>query len=304
MSIPVLNLCWPLKMPPTPKAVLISMADQADDEGRCWPSIKNVSDRTCISPRAVIDGINWLEKSGALIADRTNGRHTKYQLTPANFHPITEQSPRSQARKTHADAALVPMQMPHQCSSRTGADAAPTHADAALVPMQMPHQPMQMPHTNPQEPPLNQQGTQISCIELQIELAAPEAVPVVLIPLVGGKEFGVQAAKVAEWQMAFPGVDVQTALLRARQWCIDNPSRKKTAKGAPKFLNAWLAREQDNSRGKPQVSGIARPQGVPAWCQQAGFPNVWEAESAGCWPRTAHQFRDGRRIANTAEVTA
>jgi hypothetical protein len=154
MSNNVLNQCWPLKMPPTAKLVLISMADQADDDGRCWPSIQHLSDRTCVSKRAVIDAIKWLESSAVLIADRSNGRHTRYQIKPAVFVPSGVRSPRTQGRATSADAAPtsadaapVPVQMPHQCKSSTSADAAPTSADAAPVPVQMPHQPVQMPHT-------------------------------------------------------------------------------------------------------------------------------------------------------------
>ena len=128
MSNNVLNQCWPLKMPPTAKLVLISMADQADDDGRCWPSIQHLSDRTCVSKRAVIDAIKWLESSAVLIADRSNGRHTRYQIKPAVFVPSGVRSPRTQGRATSADAA-------------------PTSADAAPVPVQMPHQPVQIPHT-------------------------------------------------------------------------------------------------------------------------------------------------------------
>ena len=45
MSIAVMRSCWPLQMPPTPKAVLISLADNASDEGECWPSIPTICER-------------------------------------------------------------------------------------------------------------------------------------------------------------------------------------------------------------------------------------------------------------------
>lgn len=130
--------CWPLQMPPTPKAVLISLADNANDSGECWPSIDTISQRTCYSRRAVIDAIAWLERAGALIADRSNGRHTSYRLTLASFRSDTStESPRALARRASASAnaapvsAHEPVQAPHQCGSRTGADAAQTSADAA-----------------------------------------------------------------------------------------------------------------------------------------------------------------------------
>lgn len=82
MSTTVMAACWPLQMPPTPKAVLVSLADNANDEGQCWPSIATICQRTCFGKTAVIEAIAWLESVGLLTADRSNGRHSKYQITP------------------------------------------------------------------------------------------------------------------------------------------------------------------------------------------------------------------------------
>lgn len=80
MSITLMAKCWPLQMPPTPKAVLMSLADNANDEGHCWPSLTTICERTCLGRTAVIEAIKWLERSDLLVADRSNGRHTAYQL--------------------------------------------------------------------------------------------------------------------------------------------------------------------------------------------------------------------------------
>lgn len=40
MSTFVMGLCWPLQMPPTAKGVLMSLADQSNDQGSCWPSLQ------------------------------------------------------------------------------------------------------------------------------------------------------------------------------------------------------------------------------------------------------------------------
>lgn len=127
-----MGLCWPLQMPPTPKAVLISLADNANDQGYCWPSIAKISERTCFSKRAVIDAIAWLEQHGILSADRVNGRHTTYVINPADFAP--------------------PVRQAHQCSSRTGAAPASEPVQQAHSPVHLPHQPVQQLHTNHQEP--------------------------------------------------------------------------------------------------------------------------------------------------------
>lgn len=82
MSTAVMSACWGLQMPPTPKAVLISLADNANDHGECWPSISTICQRTCLGKTAVIEAIKWLEAAGLLLADRSNGRHTRYLITP------------------------------------------------------------------------------------------------------------------------------------------------------------------------------------------------------------------------------
>jgi len=82
MSTTVMAACWPLQLPPTPKAVLISLADNANDHGVCWPSLSTICQRTCFGRTAVIEAVRYLEDNGFLLADRSNGRHTKYQVVP------------------------------------------------------------------------------------------------------------------------------------------------------------------------------------------------------------------------------
>lgn len=127
-----MSKCWPLQMPPTPKSVLISLADNANDHGVCWPSIATIAKRTCFSERAVQDAIKWLEKHGIAKADRSNGRHTTYLIEPEKY--------------------VEPTQEPHPRSSRTPAADAPTPAAAASVPQQMPRQPPQEVPSNRKEP--------------------------------------------------------------------------------------------------------------------------------------------------------
>lgn len=56
MSTIIMSACWPLQgMSPSQKAVLVSLADQANDDGVCWPSVESIGRRTCLSERAVRD---------------------------------------------------------------------------------------------------------------------------------------------------------------------------------------------------------------------------------------------------------
>lgn len=112
MSTRIMADCWPLLMPPTAKAVLISLADNANDHGECWPSLATISVRTCFSERAVQNAIRWLELSGALVADRSNGRHTRYHLTPAAYSPPQEMHPAAGASQPPQEVRQPPQEIP------------------------------------------------------------------------------------------------------------------------------------------------------------------------------------------------
>ena len=68
------------------------------------------------------------------------------------------------------------------------------------------------------------------------------------IPCTQGLDFDVRQALVDEYAKAYPSVDVPATLKEIRAWAVSNPSKRKTIKGASRFINSWLAREQN----KPQ----------------------------------------------------
>lgn len=84
----------------------------------------------------------------------------------------------------------------------------------------------------------------------------PEAVdpPVLVFPCVGqsGKAWPLFQTKINEYAEAYPGIDVYAECRKALQWLRDNSQRQKTFRGMSKFLNGWLGRAQDRSRGGPR----------------------------------------------------
>ncbi|MFF6481231.1 helix-turn-helix domain-containing protein [Pseudomonas aeruginosa] len=111
MSTIIMSACWPLQgMSPAQKAVLISLADQANDQGVCWPAVDSIAMRCCLSKRAVQQAIKWLRGAGIVSVEERQGRSTMYSVTPAAYAPPQEMHPR------------------RKC---TPAGTAPTPADAA-----------------------------------------------------------------------------------------------------------------------------------------------------------------------------
>ncbi|MEC7121104.1 MAG: helix-turn-helix domain-containing protein, partial [Pseudomonadota bacterium] len=82
----------PIKNPA--KAVLWVIADFADDNGYAYPSHATLAAECGVTDRTIINCIHQLEACGALVANRTNGRHTTYMVTPEKFAQI-EQNPRT-----------------------------------------------------------------------------------------------------------------------------------------------------------------------------------------------------------------
>ncbi|MBG7050368.1 helix-turn-helix domain-containing protein [Pseudomonas aeruginosa] len=90
MSTIIMSACWPLQgLTPAQKAVLISLADNANDEGVCWPSVAKIAERTCLSERAVQQAIKVLNECKALSIEARQGRSTMFTVTPAASAPRT-----------------------------------------------------------------------------------------------------------------------------------------------------------------------------------------------------------------------
>ena len=79
--------------------------------------------------------------------------------------------------------------------------------------------------------------------------------PVVITILLNDKtEYQVTADDVAEWKELYQAVDVMQELRKMKGWADANPSKRKTRGGIKRFINAWLAKEQDKYHG-PQGGG-------------------------------------------------
>jgi hypothetical protein len=118
------------------------------------------------------------------------------------------------------------------------------------------------------------------------------------------KEYDLTEPKVQEYEEAFPAVNVRQQLRNLRQWCIDNPSRRKTHRGMPAFLSRNLGRKQDEGGMRSEsslpatrpllvsnrISQLAREQEVHG--KEPGFKEYAQEVLAGkTEPGTWEQWR-------------
>ncbi len=95
-------------MPPTPKNVLMAIADRADDDGVAWPSIPGLCEATCFKKTAVIDALKWLDAAGLIRIDKARGRNNVFTITLDRFPPpVRETDHHPSARRTGANAEPV-----------------------------------------------------------------------------------------------------------------------------------------------------------------------------------------------------
>lgn len=101
---------WPLKMPPTAKAVLVSLADQANDQGVSWPSIGTITARTCLDDRTVQRALNWLLENGYIERNERAGRSTVYRvlIVGAPRHSDTPDLPSPPSERHHTPVTVTP----------------------------------------------------------------------------------------------------------------------------------------------------------------------------------------------------
>ncbi|WYX51222.1 helix-turn-helix domain-containing protein [Achromobacter xylosoxidans] len=75
------------------KFVLISLADNANDEGVCWPSVERIVERTCLTDRTVQKCLRWLEERAVISRQKRHKRSAVYTVTPENYQTWRHDDP-------------------------------------------------------------------------------------------------------------------------------------------------------------------------------------------------------------------
>lgn len=74
----------------------------------------------------------------------------------------------------------------------------------------------------------------------------------ICIPLNDNSTYDVPLDKINIWKNTYPAVDVEQELRKMVAWSHSNPTKRKTRRGVDRFINSWLAREQDRGGSRTQ----------------------------------------------------
>lgn len=88
----------------------------------------------------------------------------------------------------------------------------------------------------------------------------PEEYPVISLILNDKSEYGILPKDIKYWEDLYPAVDVGQEFKKMKGWLDSNPKNRKTRNGIRRFINSWLAKEQNKA---PRVTAsISRK---PKW---------------------------------------
>lgn len=248
--------------------VLLALADHANDAGmECWPSVKLIAFEMRIGKSSVLRSLKTLASDGWISVMRKSRDHK------GNSYRIALEKLRSSpdmvsGDNTDSDAPLAPDSEVTETPEIPTSNATVTpEIQKSGVTQSIVRCQAGKSQVSPsalsglKSPPLSINGPEQSrnrpepsslAWSDQKHRSMPEELTVFDLPFIGGKEYGVPKTLYDEYVKAFPGVSVMAELGKMRVWLLSNPTRKKTLKGMPRFMNWWLAKEQNN---QPQQHG-------------------------------------------------
>jgi predicted phage replisome organizer len=77
-----------------------------------------------------------------------------------------------------------------------------------------------------------------------------------------GELYGIDEDSVKEWEEIYPAVDVMQELRNMKGWLLANPTKRKTKSGIKRFINNWLAKEQNKGGNNDKFQRDANSNGT------------------------------------------
>lgn len=204
--------------------VLSVLASYMDDEGKCWPSFDTLAKKCNVCRSQIAVAVKRVVESGEVELLRAGGGNAPnlYRLTENWSNASLESHTRPATRTRLENHTRLEIQMPTRPV---------LHVD-----------PSGFPDTNHQEPPVEPPSVENPS---RVEPETHTDPIVMQFPLKAGGEWALTSSKIAEYRQTFPTLDVLKEVRAARQWAIDKPAKRKTARGMPAFLSGWLKRADD-----------------------------------------------------------
>ncbi|MFA7238088.1 MAG: helix-turn-helix domain-containing protein [Phycisphaeraceae bacterium] len=221
--------------------VLLGIAAHVDESFKSYPSMDTLAQCAGVTTRSARRAIRRLEARGIIEVEQVRGRSktSTYTIIP-DAHGVlfsTEKTGRPErpgnTEKTgRLDAEnRTPTDLkPDANASKTGRPERPPNrgTDEQIEQMRA--------HTG------KKPVVEATLPDIATPPASEEAGSAIVFPTQDGRDWPLTPDRLAEYAHTFPDLNVLHELRKARLWLLDNPDRRKTARGMPKYLTGWLGR--------------------------------------------------------------
>ncbi|MCV6604623.1 MAG: helix-turn-helix domain-containing protein [Porticoccaceae bacterium] len=223
------------------RLLLLALADRAGEEHTAYPSHERLEQDTCLNLKTIGKHLKRLQELGFI---RDTGRRTGPTGRVKIYRLIGVQGReqnRDVSRKKQANGTPPKTESYQKWN------------DTEFTEQSTQKRVFESPQIWGTESPIESPIEPIRVEHLENEAAPPcEKTQAIRLPTSQGKCFTPSAEQLAQWQGAYPNLDIGNELLRMAAWLDANPKRRKTLNGTPRFVVAWLGRSA--SRAVPSGS--------------------------------------------------
>lgn len=207
MSVHITSRAWKTKgLSMTQKIVLVKLADNASDQGQCWPSVPTIAKECSCTERAVYSAIKELERLGHITRRIRSGNSTVYTVNPCTtFTPETD-SPLNDIHPTPEPVSPPPLNVVHTTPERRS----PKPSRTVNRTIKEPSESLPLPFAS------------------EVKTAKPKKEKMT-------DEHFMQSLKA---NPAYKGIDIDNQINKMRAWLLTKPNRKLTRP----FIVGWLNR--------------------------------------------------------------
>lgn len=154
MSIAVMTLVWASDVPSPKRMTLLALADAANDDGVCWPSIRHLASKTQAGESTVRRHLQALEEDGLLSSQQRFNASAVYRIDVAALQarPAPEIRTRSESPIPTPAAASTPSQSGTPSQIDTGPDLSGPPPNLSTTPLQSEHLTVSEPSVEPSAP--------------------------------------------------------------------------------------------------------------------------------------------------------
>jgi hypothetical protein len=128
VSVRVMSLVWEINLPDSEKIVLLALADCANDEGQCWPSMATLARKCSKTDRTVQAAMKSLVTAGHVTRIEVPGRGCRYCV-----HPVIASEKASPPKPLPPEAASPRKRFPPKGATGTP-EAASDKPSRTIIP--------------------------------------------------------------------------------------------------------------------------------------------------------------------------